>query len=180
MKKTSYLTLAILGLVLIGMTSCKKSSNNNNNNPSGLSMSASISGNNNFSATSFYGAHSISGGVLDLVGYKIANGDTTALSLAVWDTVSVGVTDSTCLWGWAEYGAFTTAAAEGIGLPWQENNAGGSGTLSITAWDTTTHMISGTFSGTLYQVTSGINNYTQEDSLMMTNGKFNISYTNVP
>jgi hypothetical protein len=179
MKKKSYLALALIGLVLIGLTSCKKSSNNSNN-PSGQSMSASISGNNNFSANSFYGVHSISGGVLDLVGYKVANGDTTALSLTVWDTVSVGVTDSLCLWGWAEYGAFTTASAEGIGLPWQENNAGGEGVFSVSAWDTTTHMISGTFSGTLYQVTSGINDYDQEDSLKMSNGKFTMTYTNVP
>jgi hypothetical protein len=177
MKQTSYLALAILGLVIIGLTSCKKSSNNNN--PSGQSMSASISGNNNFSATSFYGVHSISGGVLDLVGYKVANGDTTALTLAVWDSVSVGVTDTLCLWGWAEYGAFTTASAQS-GLPWQENNVLGAGTLSISAWDTTTHNISGTFSGTLYQWVTPTNGTPTEDSLMMTNGKFNLTYTDVP
>lgn len=180
MKKTSYLALAILGLVLIGMTSCKKSSNNNNNTPSGPSMSASITGNNNFTATAFEGAHSISSGALYLAGYKITNGDTTALLLTVWDSVSVGVTDTTCLWGWAQFGAFsTTVNGPQAPLPWQENNVGGPGTLSITAWDTTKHNISGSFSGTLYQWVAA-NGTTTEDSLMMTSGKFNMTYTDIP
>lgn len=173
MKRATLFTLAFSGAVLFVFDSCKKSSNNGN--PSGQYMTANITGNQNFSATNFVGANSIGGQNLDLIGFKISGTDTLAMWLSIPDTLAVGQPGPVPGGTLISYGTYQTIGGyPPPGLSWFENDLDGPGSLTITAWDTTNHTITGTFWGTLYD------NPNLTDSLVMSSGKFSMTYVDVP
>ena len=153
---------ALFGIALLSTTSgCKKSSSSG----AGGQFSATYSGQ-TFTPNFVIGAYSRSEGIIALIGYKVAAGDTTSLEVDIPDSVQVN-----------EPSPF----AGGSGMYYLDSKTGtfyngdevdGSGLVTLSSWDTTTHTLSGTFSGNLYGQNS--------DSLVVTNGHFNTTYTPGP
>jgi hypothetical protein len=173
MKRTSLFALAVFGMVLISLSGCKKSSNNSN--PSGQYMTVNLGGGQSFSATSFIATNSASDGSLNLYGIKINGTDTLAMSISISDSLAVGEPGPVVGGELVTYGAYNTfiGGFTNDSSLWVENDIAGPGSLTLTSWDTTTHTVAGTFWGTLYAITNS-------DSLVMTGGKFNVTYINVP
>jgi hypothetical protein len=157
--------LVISSAFLLAVTGCKKS--NNNGSGSGT-MSASIGGTawaNNYPLVSFY-ASSGGIGLFDIVGLQFKGGDSTSLDLEFSSpiTLNLPVNSDTSAF-LAAYTDTKTQLNYGV-LPGL-----GSAVLTITAYDSTGHTIAGTFSGVLYNLS------TFTDSLVVTNGKFNSTFT---
>jgi hypothetical protein len=147
--------LVISSAFLLAVTGCKKS--NNNGSGSGT-MSASIGGTawaNNYPLVSFY-ASSGGIGLFDIVGLQFKGGDSTSLDLEFSSPITLNLPVNSDTKTQLNYGVLP-------GL--------GSAVLTITAYDSTGHTIAGTFSGVLYNLS------TFTDSLVVTNGKFNSTFT---
>ncbi len=169
-KNTFLFALALLCLILLNLASCKKSSSNSGSG--GQSLTATVNGQ-AFVSTGFIAANSASEQWMTIFGYKIAGGDTTAFLLYIGDTLAVGEPGPFTQGELAEYGPYEPLSAA-PGLEYTGNNLAGPGNITVTAWDTTHHTISGNFYGTLYT-------YMFTDSVVVTNGKFeNISYVDEP
>ena len=157
--------LVISSAFLLAVTGCKKS--NNNGGGSG-SMSASISGTawaNNYPLVSFYASNS-GLGVFDIVGLQFKSGDSTLFDLEFTSPVTVNhpVSSDTS----AFIAAYTDTKTQ---LDYGVLPGFGSAVLTITSYDSTGHTIAGTFNGVLYNLS------TFTDSIVVTNGKFNSSFT---
>ncbi|HXB33315.1 MAG TPA: hypothetical protein VNV35_07830 [Puia sp.] len=157
--------LIVSSAFLLAVTSCKKS--NSNGSGSG-SMSASIGGTawaNNYPLIGFY-ASSSGVGLFDIVGLQFKSGDSTTFDLEFGTPITLNhpVSSDTSAFI-AAYTDSKTQADYGV-LP-----GFGDAVLTITSYDSTGHTIAGTFSGVLYNLS------TFTDSLVVTNGKFNSSFT---
>jgi hypothetical protein len=150
---------------MLAATGCKKSSNNGGGSGS---MSATVSGTAWANSYPLVGLYATSGGTggFEIVGFQFKSGDSTSLDLdfpapivlnqAMSTNTSSFIIAYTDSKSGAGYGAL-------VGI--------GNATLTITSYDSTGHTIGGTFSGVLY------NTSTFADSIMVTNGKFNLSFT---
>ena len=164
----SLLTICMLATATLLMTaSCKKSNSSPNNGPFTAEVSDTTVRPTLTTAvySQFYQTFAIAGLV---VGTK----DTAILNLNfIPSNYTIGVTassDSNVL-----YVEYTDA---NYTYDWVAGNASaGTALLTITAWDTTAKTMSGTFSGHLYNnmPTSAYDT----DSVILTNGKFNVTYT---
>lgn len=144
------------------VTGCSK---NNSNNTPGSSISATIGTTNyNSYVTSTY---SVSNDLYDIVGASISNKDTLALELT-FPTLPVNHPVD------LDTASFEAALTYTIGVSnpafYQGGFQGGHLVLTLSALDTAKHTVSGVFQGTIYS-------YLTRDSLVVTNGKFNTSYT---
>lgn len=164
MKKMYALALGVSGLFLLSVnTGCKKSSNNEAPGSAGT-VTASVAGQ-SFNAQYVSGLYSVSAATIELGGMQFSNGDTTSIALSIPDTLHVNVPYSVAggpVVGWAN---MKTGAA------FEANPLGGTGTVTLTAWDTTRHTIAGKFSGVLLSMANGT------DTLAVANGAFSVKYT---
>src|ERR1700748_644339 len=142
------------------LTSCSK---NTSNNTAGSTISATIGTTNyNSYVTSTY---SVSNDLYDIVGVSISNKDTLALELT-FPTLPVNhPIDLDTTFASLNY-------TIGVSNPvfYQGGFQSGHLVLTLSALDTAKHTVSGIFQGTIYS-------YLTRDSLVVTNGKFNTSYT---
>lgn len=171
-KSRSLLTISMLAAATVLTTvSCKKS----NSSSSSGTISASIH-DSSFQSQAQYssGIYSTSANAFSLSGVVLTKTDTIALELVIAGPIQVGTpvnTDSMI--------SYVAYFDENNTFDWQAGGAGGGTAIyTVTSLDTTTHTIAGTFSGSLYDLlnTSG----TTIDSVMLTGGKFNLSYTVTP
>ena len=147
---------------LLAATSCKKSNNNSSNG----SMSASVNGTawaTNFPATGLY---STAGGEFEIAGIQYKSGDSTGFVLLFTTPITLNRAIS------------SDTANLDVGyvdvhsqLQYDGGAIAGHSILTVTSYDSTGHKIAGTFSGVLYNVSGG------SDSLTITNGTFNSTYT---
>ena len=167
--KKSLLSLTMLVLGTAIFVACKKS----NDTPSAPSNTIEAT----VGTTGFVSSHTLS--VLfdvstnfDLLGSEIVSGDSVGFELQFPDTLVVNKIYPATAGGLVgtnisiDYYNFHTFA---IYAP-DDNNPVAS--ISITAFDSTKHTIAGTFSGHF------INTSLSTDSVVITNGKFNVTYVN--
>jgi hypothetical protein len=145
--------------------SCKKSSNSNNNNSSNGSISASINGSAWANSFPIIGAYSTGSGNFDFEGIQLKGGDSTGMALAFLSPTALNQAISSDS-GWVdiEYVAPKQVLYDG-------GQTSGHSILTVTSYDPTSLKIAGTFSGVLYNISGG------SDSLVVTNGSFNSTYT---
>lgn len=143
--------------ILAGVSSCKKSKDNNASDQ----LSATINGTAfTPSATGAYDEFS----EIDLSALQIVNGDSVFLGLSFYDTYAAGTTlsfNDALLSYYDKKGAFSYSS-------W---NSPSHGSVVINSFDKANLSISGTFTGVVYSSLS------TTDSIVITNGKFNTTYT---
>ena len=150
---------------LLGTASCSKSSNNNNS--SSESMTASINNTAWAANSGVGGSFTVADSTFDIAGAEIKSGDTTGFSITFYPPITVNK-------------AFNSDTTSTIDVQYADAKTGalydggilaGHSVLTITSYNTSNYTIGGTFSGVLY------NTSTFADSIMVTNGKFNLSFT---
>jgi hypothetical protein len=160
LKKLIVPSLCAFALLAISV-GCKKS---NNSTDSSSAISASM-GSTAFSTstantTAYYSTDSTA---YEISGFAINAGDTTGLALEFFNRFTVGTTITDKYAVDIDYYVSTTKdyfGGDGIGQI----------ALTVTSQDTVNHKIAGTFTATLYNMLG------QNDSLVVTNGKFNTTY----
>jgi hypothetical protein len=154
------LTLVATALTIVIGTGCKKS---NDNGGSG-SVTASV-GTTSFSGSKTQGIYSTSAGEIGIASYNIQNKDTSGFILTIPYHSVVGkafTSDTTNLEidyvnpSGAGYAAFSFL---------------GHASMTINQLDTVGHKINGVFTATAYNETNA------NDSVVISNGKFSLSYT---
>lgn len=139
-------------------TGCKKDNNNNG----GSGISATISGK---AWQSKFAAGLHTGGNTIISGYMISGSDSTAVDLQITDSAAahIGSPD--------EYGIVAYAINDKYysGAMYD----GGHNITTVTTYDQTSHKIAGTFSGVLYSDSD-------QDSIKVENGHFNVTYIELP
>jgi hypothetical protein len=169
-KSISLLAIGMLAATTCLMTGgCKKS--NSSSPTSQLQFTATV-GDSAFKATStvsslYYPGENrfILGGV-----YSPQPGDTTWIGVIFLNTfkLNVPINSDTSFVDIDYYNALTFTE-------WDAAQGGiGNATVTVTAWDSSTHTISGIFSGMMF------NDNNLSDSIAVTNGQFNVDYTEVP
>jgi hypothetical protein len=144
--------------------SCKKSSNSNNNSSNG-SISASINGSAWANSFPIIGAFSIGSGNFEFQGIQLKGGDSTGMALVFLTPFTVNqAVSSDSGWVDVEYIAPMQVLYDG-------GHTSGHSILTVTSYDPAGQKIAGTFSGVLYNISGG------SDSLVVTNGSFNSTYT---
>jgi hypothetical protein len=159
------LALVIIPTALLAAAaSCKKSSSNSNNS-AGLSASVNDTAwTNSFPLTATY---SVGAYTFTIRGEQLKNSDTTGLGLVILSPVTLNQAISSAS------GMIDVEYARSLNI----YDGGGNGlnaghsTLTVTSYNSTGETIAGTFSGVLYNISGG------SDSIVVTNGKFNTSYT---
>ena len=153
MKKSHALILSLFIII----ASCKK-----NNDDKFTGISANINGK-AWQAkyiTAFEGAPFID---IDMVGLYAVPGDTTQLEIVVPDSIQVNKPNpfqSTTV----RYYLNDSTTYDGL-------TTYGHGMVTVTSLDTTDHKVAGIFNGVLYNIAD------DNDSVSVTNGRFNISYS---
>jgi hypothetical protein len=155
---------------LLTASSCKKS----NNSSSGSGVNATIAGT-AFNPSVTTGIYGQSEGLWVINGFLMKSGDTSIITVGIYKSFPssepqfvVGkpfTTDTTS----ASVDYFVNGLS---GKVYDASNGDGFATFTVTSLDTTAHKIAGTFSGTLYASAT--------DSVVVTNGSFNTSYTVEP
>jgi hypothetical protein len=157
------LAFAFVFLLVICM-SCKKSNSSNTTNQQ---ISATINGTawvNTLPIQSFY--DTAFEDMFNINGISVKSGDSTEVSMFFYPPFPLNTpisSDTTSLE--INYTELNTSQVYTGGGP------AGHSLLTVSTCDTVNHKISGTFSGILYNITGG------SDSLIVTNGAFNSSYT---
>lgn len=147
---------------LLAATSCKKSNNSNSNG----SMSASVNGTawaTNYPTTGLYSSVA---GEFEIAGIQYKSGDSTGFALLFLTpiTLNKAISSDTASLDVGYVDVHSQFQYDGGAIA-------GHSILTITSYDSTGHKIAGTFSGVLYNVSGG------NDSLTITNGTFNTTYT---
>ena len=158
-------TLLVLA-AFVFVVGCSKS-----NNSSGVSTQGNLSattGASSFSATSTYGFYSQSLALIGVLGYTIQSSDTTLIQLEMAYIPPVNK-------------SFSSDSVSELGMSYQIGNkhygaflGQGSVVINLSIADTVLHNLAGTFSGVVY------NDLNANDSVIITNGKFNTGYTVSP
>jgi hypothetical protein len=155
--------IAISSASLLVVASCSKS----NNNGSSAGISATVGGStwsNNFTVQ---GVYSQSGAAFIIGGVQIKSGDSTGIDVGFGSPVTLNkaLTSDGIVVDVVYIDGKTQAFYDGSPL-----TAGGHSTITVTSYDSTGHKVGGTFNGVLY------NESNSNDSIVVTNGKFNSSY----
>jgi hypothetical protein len=156
--------IIILAAFSMAVGSCEKSSNNSG---SSGSMTASINNTAWAANAGFGGSFTVADSTFDIAGAEIKSGDTTGFSITFYTPITVNKTvnsDTTSNIDIQYADAKTGALYEGGTLA-------GHSILTITSYNTSNYTIGGTFSGVLYNVTTG------SDSVTVTGGTFSTSFT---
>lgn len=157
MKKTKFRLLALAAFALITASACKK--DNDSPGDSGK-FSATING------TAFQ--PSLAGALdaydyITISGFQVVSNDSLILSLDIPDTAHVNVPIS------FEDGSLSYTRSKSGDTYYSWGN-GSHGSTTLTSWDKTNKKVAGTFSGVVYEAYGG------NDSIVVTNGQFNINY----
>jgi hypothetical protein len=155
----------ITSAFMLAATGCKKSSNNGGGSGSMSATISSTAWTNNYPLVGLYSS-SGSIGLFEIVGLQFKGGDSTSFALEFGSPFTLNHAYS------SDTSAISVAYVDtktqvGYGVVPGIGNA----VLTITSYDSTGHSIGGTFSGVLYNIS------TFADSIIVTNGKFNSSYT---
>jgi len=163
MKKILSLATAA---ALLSLPACKKSSSNLSNTSS--STSASLNG----SATTFTFTQGVelTGLQIGVTGYNLVNSDTVYFGVSVPDSARLNVPYSITAWSNIQYWDRNHTFEYDSWLAYPEDH----GNVTLTSWDKNAKTITGTFDGVLY-TSVGLGNWAN-DSLVITNGKFNATY----
>jgi hypothetical protein len=164
LKKLIVPTLCAFALIAISV-GCKKS---NNSTSSASTISASM-GSTAFSVstantTAWYSTDSAA---YLIGGFAVNGGDTTGLAMEIFTPFTLGTTITDKYSVNMDY--YVSSTKDYFG-----GNGIGQIALTVTTQDTVNHKIAGTFTATLY------NSLAQNDSLVVTNGKFNTTYSVQP
>ena len=156
----TFFTLLTLGAALL--PACQKANNVS------YSITATF-GSTNFQATTYSNTYSEGNGTFTINADMTTTADSSSLLLTFKSPSQLNVPFNSDT-------ALTTTAIYSINQGADNYIAGldaaiGHCIMTITAWDSTQHTIAGTFSG------ETINSNNSADSLSMTNGKFNLTYT---
>ncbi|MBN8856444.1 MAG: hypothetical protein BGO55_16760 [Sphingobacteriales bacterium 50-39] len=158
-KPLAGLTLALAFAILFA-ASCKKSNDSNNNNYTGISATL---GTQAFQSTYLLGQFNQN--TLQLNGFQVkSGGDTSVIYVGILSSIKINQPDplsNSEVWYGKHDGTIYTSGSL----------FGGHGTLTVTSWDTAGKKITGTFNGIFY------NTHNSMDSMTVTNGHFNTSYT---
>jgi hypothetical protein len=167
MKISSIRALAIIAISsasLLVVTSCSKS----NNNSSSAGISATVGGSAWANSFPIQGIYSTAGSAFILGGIQVKSGDSTGVEVGFGTPVTLNqaLTSDGIIIDVVYIVAKTQAVYDGSPLTGSAHS-----TVTVTSYDSTGHKVGGTFSGVLY------NESNSSDSLVVTNGKFNASYT---
>ncbi|MBN9386003.1 MAG: DUF5025 domain-containing protein [Chitinophagaceae bacterium] len=169
MKKIFSLSALVAAVITILIVAgCKKDNNNNNNNNGGGSGISGTFGGKAWQSTYVIGDFSYS--TLALNGYYVNGIDTTLVYIGILTSIKVGQPDVNFQSSDVGFTKANGTIANGTNYT-SGDFFGGHGTLTVTSWDTAGKKINGTFSGVLY------NPQNSKDSMVVTNGHFNTSYT---
>jgi hypothetical protein len=159
MRISRLLVLALAATTVLISTSCKKSNDTNNN----ATLSATIGGT-VVTPPNSVGVFWQSNNYFDVFGFTVKGTDTTVLDI----NIPSGFKLNTAVVNGGEYfvGYQTGNKQYLAGMGY-----GGTTSFTVTSWDSTGHKIAGTFTASLYNISNG------NDSLLVTNGKFNTTYT---
>ena len=159
MKSVLYLFACSLACVVI--VSCSKS----NSGSSTATFSATVNGK-TFNPAVVGGEDVTSGGFFYIAGNQFATTDTVILSLILADTPVLNTPlpfdGVNTIMAYQDFKTGVVYSNEGIPGP---------GAITVTYHNTQGAQLTGTFYGTLYNQTSA------SDSIVITNGKFNVLYT---
>jgi hypothetical protein len=154
---------AIPATLFLAVTSCSKSSSNNNSSNGSLTAST-----NDTAWTANYavsGSLTVAASTFEIVGVQIKSGDTTGFLLTFYTPITVNRTFSSDTASLdIQYQVSRTGAVYDGGA------LAGHSLLTITSYDSTNLRIAGTFSGVLYNVTTGT------DSVTVTGGTFSTPF----
>jgi hypothetical protein len=158
-------TAVIAVFFISALSGCKKSNSNSNS----AALSASVNGT-AFQPSIQQGFLFTSNHYFALAGGQIKAGDSLVLEVDLPDAVKVNQVFSlsdisaAALYYYDSKGNLNYAATSGVGT----------GSITVTAWDSVGHKIAGTFSGKLENIGNGT------DTVVVSNGQFNSSYTVTP
>ena len=163
--KTTLLALSSFAFFSLVMISCKKSNSSSNG---GTSMTATVNGTAWANTYPTIGLYAVSGSVgeFEFAGLSFKNGDSTELGISFSSPFPLGTAISS-----------DTAYVEAIyedaksGAIYDGGLLGGHAIVTVSSWDSTTHKLSGTFSGVLY------NEFNSNDSVTVTGASFSSGYT---
>jgi len=150
---------AIATLSILTATIAASCSKDTYHNPNTISVTV---GDKNLQSTRING--NSNGTDLALDGYPANQGDTSMIHIVIKTFLKVNQPDA------FQSSLVLYTAADGKTYSGDELY-NGHGTLTITSWDSTGQRIAGTFSGVLYNLTTG------SDSVTVTDGKFNSAYS---
>lgn len=160
-------TLAVISFVfLLAATSCKKSSSSGGGSGSITATVGGTAWSTNYTTVGVY-ASGGGLGLFEIVGLQFKSGDSTSFTLEFAAPITLNQAIN------ADTSALIIAYTDSKSGASYTGMTGGIGTaiLTVTSYDSTAHTIGGTFSGSLYNIA----NFT--DSVVVTGGKFNSSYT---
>lgn len=161
----SFCTIAFC-LVLCGsaFTGCSK--NNGNSASSGAVFTATVNGK-DFVPTVAGGDDVTSGNFFYIAGNQVSAADTIILSISMPDNPALNMAipfdGSNTVMAYEDIKTGTVFSNNGMSSP--------PGSITVTSLSPPTNQIAGTFSGTLYSQSNA------SDSMVVTNGKFDVSYT---
>jgi hypothetical protein len=158
------LSLLACAAACSAFTSCSK--NNSSSGSNGGTFTATVSGT-SFQSVIAGGEQVSSANLFFLAGEAVISGDTIELSITMQDSIALNTAIPFD-------GFITTLAYENLktGTVYiSESSSSTPGSVTITAYSSAAQQIGGTFSGTIY------NQSNTGDSLVVTNGKFNVNYT---
>ncbi len=159
-----YSAISLAAVIAAG---CSKS---NPSSSSGTAVSATINGS-AFTPAVTVGIFSQPDSSFQLTSYSIKNSDTTGLNLYFPGGMPLNTVQSL---GDSVQLVYTNSAT---GKSYAGNSLGGHGSITLTSLDTTNHKLAGTFSGTLLLQNSSTGIVTTSDSVVITNGAFNSTYS---
>jgi uncharacterized protein DUF5025 len=163
-NRTFALTI-ISSAFLLAVTSCSKSNNGGSSNR----ISATVSGTAWANSSLVAGIFSATAGAFEIGGAQYKGGDSTLFALTFVSPITLNkvmVADGVTIdVGYID--AKTAAIYDGSTV----SGGNGHSTVIVTSYDSTGHKIAGTFSGVLY------NEQNASDSVVITNGSFNTSFT---
>lgn len=172
MKSRFTLALSVLtASIFLTLPACKKS----NSNPAAATGSTSASLNGTATPFTYTQGVEIKGIQIGVTGYNLVNSDTVYFGVSVPDSARLNVPYGITAWSNLQYWDrnHTFEYDSWLAYPMDHGN------VTLTSWDKNAKTIAGTFEGVLY-TSVGLGNFAN-DSLVITNGKFNASYiTKIP
>jgi hypothetical protein len=159
LKISSLLAFSALVVFCLAVaTSCKKS---NSSAPTNAAFSAMID-NSAFNPTTSNAVYTSFAQSWDIYGFYVKGKDSSVFDVTIFAPVTLNTPVTTYYSGVDYYSAGVDDFSDFVGT--------GKATITVTSLDSVNHKISGTFSGVLPGTTGS------DDSVVVTNGKFNISY----
>lgn len=156
----------VAAMIILTFAGCKKDNNNSDNN-GGTGISGTFGG------TSWQSAYVLGNfyySTLALNGFYVKDNDTSLVYIGILTSIKIGQPDVNFQHSEVGFTKANGTIANGTNYT-SGDFFGGHGTLTVTSWDTAGKKINGTFSGVLY------NPQNSNDSMVVTNGHFNTSYT---